>query len=61
MDLTGTFYKIMPAKSIFKKLRKEHKNFKDGVSIMLCSNFDKPDGIKPILIRNSKNLVAQEP
>ena len=54
MDETGLFYKIIPSKSICKNSRKGYKNFKDRVSIMLCSNMDGSEKLKPLIIGKSK-------
>ena len=53
MDETGLFYKTIPSKTACKKSRKGHKNFKDGVSVMLCANMTGCDKIKPMIIGKS--------
>ena len=54
MGETGLFYKIVPSKSICKNSRKGYKNLKDRVSIMLCSNMDGSEELKPIIMGKSK-------
>ena len=54
MGETGLFYKIIFFKSICKNSSKGYKNFMDRVSIMLCSNMDGSEKLKPLIIGKSK-------
>ena len=38
MDETGLFYRLIPDKTICNRAKQGHKNYKDRVSIALCSN-----------------------
>jgi len=43
MDETGLFYKSIPSKTLYRRIRPGNKNFKDRLSIMLYSNFTGTD------------------
>lgn len=50
MDETGLFYKLIPSKTVTKKIRKGHKLIKDRFSVSLCSNFTGSHKCKPLII-----------
>ncbi|KAF7694613.1 Jerky like protein, partial [Cucumispora dikerogammari] len=53
LDETGLFYKLIPSKTLCKKPTLGYKNFKDRVSIMICSNFSGTDKRAPFMIGKS--------
>ncbi|KAF7670536.1 Tigger transposable element-derived protein 6 [Cucumispora dikerogammari] len=53
LDKTGLFYKLIPFKTLCKKPSPSYKNFKDRVSIMLCSIFTETDKRAPFMIKKS--------
>ena len=57
-DKTGIFYKQMQTKTLCTQTRKCLKNFKDRVTVFLCSKITGNDELKPILIGKSINPRA---
>lgn len=53
LDETGLFYKLIPSKTFCKTAKPGYKNFKDRVSIMLCTNYSGSDKLKAVLIGKS--------
>ncbi|XP_029656955.1 tigger transposable element-derived protein 6-like, partial [Octopus sinensis] len=54
LDETGLYYKLIPSKSICRNRFQGYKNFKDRVSIMLCSNMSGNHKLKPVMISKPK-------
>ena len=50
MDETGIFFKLIPEKSVCKKMRPGYKKYKDRISLALCCNFSGTKKLKPLII-----------
>ena len=53
MDETGLFYRMPPSKTLAQAPRQGTKQYKDRVTIALCTNADGSDSYKPLMIRKS--------
>ncbi|XP_029656933.1 tigger transposable element-derived protein 6-like [Octopus sinensis] len=54
LDETALYYKLIPSKSVCRNRFQGYKNFKDRVSIMLCSNMTGSHKLKPVMIGKPK-------
>ena len=55
IDETGLFFRMPPSKSLSKGPRHGTKQFKDRITVALCTNADGSDIIKPLVIGKSAN------
>ena len=55
VDETGLFYRMPPSKSLSKGPRHGTKQFKDRITVELCTNADGSDFIKPMVVGKSAN------
>ena len=53
IDETGLFYRMPPSKSLSQGPRHGAKQFKDSLTVALCTNADGSDKIKPFVIGKS--------
>lgn len=53
IDETGLFYRMPPSKSLSQGPRHGTKQFKDRITVALCTNADGSDHVKPLVIGKS--------
>ena len=53
VDETGLFYRMPPSKSLAQGPRQGTKQYKDQITVALCTNSDGSDRLKPLVIGKS--------
>ena len=53
MDETGLFYQMPPSKTLAQGPRQSTKQYKDRITLALCTNSDGSDSFKPLVIGKS--------
>ena len=53
MDETGLFYRMPPSKTLAQGSRQGTKQYKDRITVALCTNADGSDRMKPLVIGKS--------
>ncbi|KAF7696505.1 Tigger transposable element-derived protein 6 [Cucumispora dikerogammari] len=53
-DKIALFYKMMPSRGLLTKIRQGGEKYKDGTTLMLCTNMDESDKHLPFALSKSK-------